>query len=65
MTGSSSKLVFKPLPQDDPRQRKPNILLAQQELHWTPKINLEEGLDKTIHYFKKLFSQIPEQVNSL
>ncbi len=65
MTGSSSKLVFKPLPQDDPRQRKPTILLAQQELGWTPKINLEEGLDKTIHYFKKLFSQIPEQVNSL
>jgi UDP-glucuronate decarboxylase len=65
MTNSSSKLVFKPLPQDDPKQRKPNILLAQQELGWTPKINLEEGLDKTIHYFKKLFSQIPEQVNSL
>jgi UDP-glucuronate decarboxylase len=65
MTNSSSKLVFKPLPQDDPKQRKPSILLAQQELSWTPKINLEEGLDRTIHYFKKLFSQIPEQVNSL
>jgi UDP-glucuronate decarboxylase len=65
MTSSSSKLVFKPLPQDDPKQRKPSILLAQQELNWTPKINLEEGLDKTIHYFKKLFDQIPEQVNSL
>jgi UDP-glucuronate decarboxylase len=65
MTNSSSKLVFKPLPQDDPKQRKPSILLAQQELNWTPKINLEKGLDKTIHYFKKLFSQIPEQVNSL
>ena len=65
MTGSSSKLVFKPLPQDDPKQRKPNIALAQKELGWTPKIHLEEGLDKTIHYFKKLFSQIPEQVNSL
>jgi UDP-glucuronate decarboxylase len=65
MTNSSSKLVFNPLPQDDPKQRKPSILLAQQELNWTPKINLEEGLDKTIHYFKKLFTQIPEQVNSL
>jgi nucleoside-diphosphate-sugar epimerase len=54
MTGSSSKLVFKPLPQDDPKQRKPNIALAQKELGWTPKIHLEEGLDKTIHYFKKL-----------
>ncbi len=65
MTDSSSKLVFKPLPQDDPKQRKPSILLAQQELDWAPKIHLEEGLDQTIHYFKKLFSQIPEQVNSL
>ncbi len=53
MTNSSSKLVFKPLPQDDPKQRKPNILLAQQELNWTPQINLEEGLDKTIHFFEK------------
>ncbi|HUD00741.1 MAG TPA: UDP-glucuronic acid decarboxylase family protein [Rhabdochlamydiaceae bacterium] len=59
MTHSSSKLIFKPLPQDDPKQRKPNIILAQQELDWTPKTHLEEGLDKTIHYFKKLFSQIP------
>jgi UDP-glucuronate decarboxylase len=65
MTHSSSKLVFKPLPQDDPKQRKPNISLAQKELDWTPKIPLEEGLDRTIHYFKKLFTQIPEQVNSL
>ncbi len=56
MTGSSSKLIFKPLPQDDPKQRKPNISLAQQELDWTPKISLEAGLDQTIHYFKKLFS---------
>jgi UDP-glucuronate decarboxylase len=58
MTHSSSKLVFKPLPQDDPKQRKPNIILAQQELDWAPKTHLEEGLDRTIHYFKKLFSQI-------
>jgi UDP-glucuronate decarboxylase len=56
MTGSPSKLIFKPLPQDDPKQRKPNISLAQQELDWTPKISLEAGLDQTIHYFKKLFS---------
>jgi UDP-glucuronate decarboxylase len=54
MTGSSSKLVFKPLPQDDPKQRRPNISLAQQELSWTPSVSLEEGLDKTIYYFKKL-----------
>lgn len=65
LTGSSSRLVFKPLPQDDPKQRKPDISLAEQQLQWTPKTMLEEGLDRTIHYFKKLFSQIPEQVNSL
>jgi len=65
MTGSSSRLVFKPLPQDDPKQRKPDISLAEQQLQWTPKIMLEEGLDRTIHYFKKLFSKTPEQVNSL
>lgn len=57
-TGSFSKLIFKPLPQDDPKQRKPNISLAQQELKWAPKTQLEEGLDRTIHYFKNLFSQI-------
>ncbi|HEX2579431.1 MAG TPA: UDP-glucuronic acid decarboxylase family protein [Rhabdochlamydiaceae bacterium] len=65
MTGSSSRLVFKPLPLDDPKQRKPNISLAQQHLQWSPKIMLDDGLDRTIHYFKKLFSQIPEQVNFL
>jgi len=63
MTGSSSKLLFKPLPEDDPKQRKPTILLAQQVLEWTPKISLEEGLDKTIHYFKKL--QMPLSLKSL
>lgn len=56
MTGSSSKLIFMPLPQDDPKQRKPDISLAKQQLDWTPKVSLEEGLDQTIHYFKKLFS---------
>lgn len=53
---SSSKLVFKPLPQDDPKQRKPNIALAQKELNWSPKIQLEEGIDRTIHYFKKILT---------
>lgn len=57
MTGSSSKLIFMPLPQDDPKQRKPDIALAKQQLDWTPKVSLEEGLDQTIHYFKKLFSR--------
>lgn len=51
---SKSKLVYKPLPQDDPIQRKPVIDLAKQMLDWVPKISLDEGLDKTIEYFKKV-----------
>ncbi len=52
LTGSSSKLVYEALPQDDPAQRKPDITLAKKELSWEPKIQLEEGLLKTIDYFK-------------
>lgn len=51
---SKSKLVYKELPQDDPRQRKPNISLAKEKLDWEPKIVLEDGLQKTIAYFKKI-----------
>jgi len=51
MTDSKSKLVFKPLPQDDPTQRRPDISLAKKELDWEPKINLKQGLEKTIPYF--------------
>ena len=53
LTGSKSKLVFHPLPQDDPKQRKPLIELAKKELDWEPTIALEEGLEKTIAYFKE------------
>ena len=53
-TGSSSKLTFMPLPQDDPKQRQPNIELAKAKLGWEPKVNLENGLIKTIEYFKSL-----------
>lgn len=53
LTNSKSKLVFKELPLDDPLQRKPNIELAKKELKWQPTINLENGLIKTIEYFKK------------
>jgi UDP-glucuronate decarboxylase len=53
MTGSKSKLVYLPLPQDDPRQRKPDISLARDILNWTPNISLEEGLRHTIEFFKK------------
>lgn len=56
MTGSKSKIVFKPLPEDDPLQRQPNISLAKKELDWEPKIKLDEGLRKTIIYFDKLLS---------
>ena len=53
LTGSKSKIVYKPLPQDDPKRRKPDISKAKKILKWEPKINLEEGLLKTIDYFKK------------
>ena len=52
LTGSKSKIVYLPLPQDDPTQRKPVIDLAKKELGWEPTIPLEEGLKKTIEYFK-------------
>jgi UDP-glucuronate decarboxylase len=51
LTGSSSSLVSKPLPQDDPKQRQPDISLARKQLAWEPKIPLEQGLTKTIEYF--------------
>jgi dTDP-glucose 4,6-dehydratase len=51
-TGCRSKLVFKPLPQDDPKQRQPDITRARKILGWEPKIALEEGLAKTIEYFR-------------
>jgi len=54
MTGSPSKLVFNPLPQDDPVKRKPDISLAKSVLGWEPKIALDEGLQKTIDYFDDL-----------
>lgn len=52
LVGSKSKLVHRPLPQDDPRQRKPNIDLAHKELGWQPKVSLEDGLKETINYFR-------------
>ena len=53
LTGSKSKLVYRPLPQDDPMQRKPVIDLAEKELGWKPEIMLEEGLKRTIAYFER------------
>jgi UDP-glucuronate decarboxylase len=54
LTGSRSKIVEKPLPSDDPRQRRPDITLARKELGWEPKVELREGLTKTIAYFDGL-----------
>ncbi|MCK4663089.1 MAG: SDR family oxidoreductase [Bacteroidales bacterium] len=51
-TNSKSKIIYLPLPEDDPTQRQPNIELAKNKLNWEPKIKLEEGLSKTIKYFK-------------
>ena len=56
LTGSKSKLVHMPLPQDDPKQRRPDITLAKKELDWEPKVQLREGLAETIGYFDKLLS---------
>jgi dTDP-glucose 4,6-dehydratase len=53
-TGSKSKIVFKEIPVDDPRVRKPDIALAQKLLQWAPRVNLETGLKHTIQYFKKV-----------
>lgn len=53
LTGSSSKIVRKKLPQDDPKQRQPDISLAAKKLHWAPTVDLETGLKLTIDYFKK------------
>jgi UDP-glucuronate decarboxylase len=57
MTGSGSKIVFKPLPQDDPTQRQPDITLAREKLGWMPKAPLKEGLQKTISYFRDLIAR--------
>ena len=52
MTDSDSRIIYKELPVDDPTQRKPDISLAKKELGWEPKVMLDEGLEKTIEYFK-------------
>jgi len=54
MVGGKSRLVFEPLPQDDPKQRRPDISLAKKTLDWEPKIKLEVGLEKTIEHFRKI-----------
>ena len=57
LTGSRSRLIHLPLPQDDPTQRKPDITLARKKLNWEPTVRLEEGLKKTIAYFEQVLSK--------
>ncbi|HKL67428.1 MAG TPA: hypothetical protein VJ877_06010, partial [Bacteroidales bacterium] len=53
LTGSASKISYRPLPQDDPMQRKPDISMAKKELGWEPGYDLKKGLEKTIDYFRE------------
>jgi UDP-glucuronate decarboxylase len=65
LTGSRSEVVFRPLPQDDPTQRCPDISRARELLRWEPKIPLEEGLKRTIAYFEALMTQQQDTVRPL
>jgi dTDP-glucose 4,6-dehydratase len=68
LTGSSVKIIYKPLPVDDPKQRRPDITKARELLGWEPKIDRAEGLKKTYDYFKSLpkeeWSKQPKEFNS-
>jgi UDP-glucuronate decarboxylase len=54
LSNSKSKIIYQPLPSDDPKQRQPNIDLAKDKLAWQPKVELKDGLRETIAYFKKM-----------
>jgi UDP-glucuronate decarboxylase len=60
LTGGKSRMVRKPLPSDDPKQRQPDISLAREKLGWEPKVPLREGLIQTIAYFEKLLGESPK-----
>jgi dTDP-glucose 4,6-dehydratase len=62
LTGTKQKIVYKPLPTDDPKQRKPDITRAKEILNWQPKVNRAEGLKITYEYFKSLSK---EELNKL
>ena len=64
LTGSRSRLKYRPLPADDPRQRRPDISLARKELGWEPTVPLEEGLKRTIAFFDDLLRTLPEAQRS-
>lgn len=63
LTGSESHVVYEPLPQDDPRQRKPDITLAKQRLGWEPRVSARDGLRKTIEYFRR-YASVPVATGS-
>ncbi len=56
LTHSKSRIAFRPAPMDDPKRRQPDITLARKQFNWRPKVDLEEGLEKTIQYFKEFLS---------
>jgi UDP-glucuronate decarboxylase len=58
MTGSRSTIAYKPLPSDDPTQRRPDITLAGQKLDWKPRVTVDDGLKRTIEYFRKELSAV-------
>jgi dTDP-glucose 4,6-dehydratase len=58
MTGSSSPISFRPLPEDDPKQRQPDITKARKVLGWEPRITLEEGLRPTVEYFREIHASV-------
>jgi UDP-glucuronate decarboxylase len=64
LTGSRSRIEYRPLPKDDPRQRRPDISRARELLHWTPKVAVEEGLNRTIAYFDNLLTN-PREADKL
>ena len=61
LTESPSEMIFKPLPEDDPMQRQPDISLAKEKLGWEPKVKLQEGLERTIPYFEHLLEETAEE----
>lgn len=62
LTGSNSELIFKPLPSDDPTQRRPDISIAKETLNWEPRIKLVDGLKPTIEYFDKMIRNMPDRI---
>jgi UDP-glucuronate decarboxylase len=57
LVGGKSKLEFKPLPSDDPKQRRPDISLAKEKLGWEPRVPVEDGLKRTVNYFRSVLTQ--------